>query len=87
MIALNRSVRDRAGLEAYWKAAPPTFEGRGARFLSVYAPLTPLELMSSLEGVVLIEFPDVAATSSSGARRSRNGCEPSCWRSRWSCAG
>ncbi len=61
MIALNRSVSDRAGLEAYWKAAPPTFEGRGAKFLSVYTPLTPLELMSSLEGVVLIEFPDVAA--------------------------
>ena len=28
---------------------------------SVYTPLTPLELMGSLEGVVLIEFPDVAA--------------------------
>jgi uncharacterized protein (DUF1330 family) len=61
MIALNRSVHDRQKLEAYWKAAGPTFEGRGAKFLSVYTPLAPLELMGSLEGVVLIEFPDVAA--------------------------
>jgi uncharacterized protein (DUF1330 family) len=61
MIALNRTVHDRQKLEAYWKAAAPTFEGRGAKFLSVYTPLVPPELMGSLEGVVLIEFPDVAA--------------------------
>jgi uncharacterized protein (DUF1330 family) len=61
MIALNRSVHDRQKLEAYWKAAGPTFEGRGAKFLSIYTPLAPLELMGPLEGVVLIEFPDVAA--------------------------
>jgi uncharacterized protein (DUF1330 family) len=61
MIALNRSVHDRQKLEAYWKAAGPTFDGWGAKFLSVYTPLTPLELMGPLEGVVLIEFPDVAA--------------------------
>lgn len=60
MIALNRSVHDRQKLEAYWKAAGPTFEGRGAKFLSIYTPLAPLELMGPLEGVVLIEFPDVA---------------------------
>jgi hypothetical protein len=29
-IALNRSVHDRQKLAAYWKAAGPTFEGRGA---------------------------------------------------------
>jgi hypothetical protein len=29
MIALNRRVHDRENLEAYWKAAGPTFEGRG----------------------------------------------------------
>jgi uncharacterized protein (DUF1330 family) len=61
MIALNRSVHDRQNLEAYWRAAGPTFEGRGAKFLSIYTPLTSLELMRPLEGVVLIEFPDVAA--------------------------
>ena len=57
MIALNRRVHDRQKLEAYWRAAGATFEGRGAKPLSVYTPLTPLELMGSLEGVVLIEFP------------------------------
>lgn len=61
MIALNRGVHDRQKLEDYWKAAGPTFEGRGAKFLFVYTPLTPLESVGSLEGVVLIEFPDVAA--------------------------
>jgi uncharacterized protein (DUF1330 family) len=61
MIALNRSVHDLQKLESYWKAAGPTFEGRGAKFLSIYTPLAPLELMGPLEGVVLIEFPDVAA--------------------------
>jgi uncharacterized protein (DUF1330 family) len=38
MIALNRRVHDRQKLEAYWKAAGPTFEGRGAKFLSIYTP-------------------------------------------------
>ena len=61
MIALNRGVHDRQKLEDYWKAAGPTFEGRGAKFLSIYTPLTPLESVGRLEGVVLIEFPDVAA--------------------------
>jgi uncharacterized protein (DUF1330 family) len=61
MIALNRSVHDLQKLEAYWKAAGPTFEGRSSKSLSIYTPVTPLELMGPLEGVVLIEFPDVAA--------------------------
>jgi len=61
MIALNRRVHDLKKLEAYWKAAGPTFEGRGSKALSVYTPVTPLELIEPLEGVVLFEFPDVAA--------------------------
>jgi uncharacterized protein (DUF1330 family) len=61
LIALNRGVRDRQKLEAYWKATAPTFEGRCTKTLANYTPLTPLELMGPLEGVVLIEFPDVAA--------------------------
>ena len=65
MIALNRRVHDLQKLEAYWKAAGPTFEGRGSKSLSSYTPVTPLELMGPLEGVVLIEFPDVAAAKAS----------------------
>ena len=56
MIALNRRVHDRQKLESYWKAARPTFEGRGAKFLSSYTPVAPLELKGSLEGVVLLNF-------------------------------
>lgn len=60
MIALVRGVHDRQRLEKYWEAAGPTFEGFGAKRLAVYTPLTVFECMSSLEGVVLIEFPDLA---------------------------
>jgi uncharacterized protein (DUF1330 family) len=61
VIALNRSVHDRQKLEAYWKASGPTLAGRGAKALSVYTPFTTLEAMGPLEGIVLIEFPDMAA--------------------------
>jgi len=64
-IALCRGVRDRRTLEEYWSAAPPTFQGSGARHLAVYTPLTVLEdLGHPLEGAVLIEFPDLAAAKS-----------------------
>ena len=43
MIALNRRVHDLQRLEAYWKAAGPTFEGRGSKALSSYTPVTPLD--------------------------------------------
>ena len=49
MIALNRSVHDLQKLEAYWKAAGPTFEGRDAKPLSSYTQVTPLEMMGPLE--------------------------------------
>ncbi|KRR10642.1 hypothetical protein CQ12_19430 [Bradyrhizobium jicamae] len=59
MIALNRGVHDRKKLDEYWKAAGPTFEGLGAKMLAIYTPLAPMELMGSLEGAVVIEFPDM----------------------------
>jgi uncharacterized protein (DUF1330 family) len=59
MIALNRTLRDRRKLEAYWKAAGPTFEGLGARRLATYTPLVLLEMMSPLDGAVVVEFPDL----------------------------
>jgi uncharacterized protein (DUF1330 family) len=61
MIALNRRTHDRQRLEAYWEAAGATLEGHGAKPLSFYAPVTAPELIGTLDGVVLIEFPDVAA--------------------------
>ena len=61
VIALNRSVRDLQKLEAYWKESGPTLAGRGAKALSVYTPFTTLESIGPVEGIVLIEFPDMAA--------------------------
>src|SRR5690349_8929373 len=61
VIALNRSVHDLKRLEAYWKASGPTLAGRGAKLLSLYTPFATLESMGPLEGIVLIEFPDMAA--------------------------
>jgi uncharacterized protein (DUF1330 family) len=61
VIALNRSVHDLQKLQAYWKASGPTLAGRGAKVLSVYTPFAALESMGPLEGIVLIEFPDMAA--------------------------
>src|SRR5262245_24908438 len=60
MIALNTAVHDRQKLEEYWKASPATFKGFGSKALAVYTPLTRLEGTWPLEGVVVIEFPDVA---------------------------
>ncbi|PWE78219.1 hypothetical protein XF30_17155 [Bradyrhizobium sp. SUTN9-2] len=59
MIALNRGVHDWKKLDEYWKAAGPSFEGLGAKRLAIYTPLTALEVMGPLEGVVEIEFPDL----------------------------
>ena len=61
VIALNRSVHDLQKLEEYWKASGPTLAGRGAKALSVYTPFATLESTGPLEGIVLIEFPDMAA--------------------------
>ena len=64
-IALCRGVRDRRALEEYWSAVPPTFQGFGAKPLSVYTPLTLVEHSGHpLEGAVLIEFPDLTAAKS-----------------------
>ena len=59
VIGLNRAVRDRQKLEAFWKAAAPTFEGLGAKRLAIYTPLTPLVLLGPLEAAFVYEFPDV----------------------------
>ena len=61
LIALNRRTFDRKKLEAYWDATGPTLEGRGAAPLSFYKPIAPLESTGTLDGVVLLEFPDMAA--------------------------
>jgi uncharacterized protein (DUF1330 family) len=80
VIALTRSVYDLQKLEAYWRASGPTLAGRSAKALSVYAPFAALEAMGPLEGIVLIEFPDMAAARAwyespayQEAKQHRNG--------------
>jgi uncharacterized protein (DUF1330 family) len=59
-IALVRAVHQRQKLEDYWQAARPTFADTGMKPLAIYTPLTLLEKLGPLEGVVLLEFPDLA---------------------------
>lgn len=50
-------------IDKNWKSVgrqpAPTFEGLGAKVLAIYTSY-PMEWMGSLEGAVVIEFPDVA---------------------------
>ena len=61
VIAYVRRVHDRKGLEAYWASVGPTFAGTGAKPISVYTPFQLVEGDGPVEGVVLVEFPDVEA--------------------------
>ncbi len=64
LMAFVRRVHDRKGLETYWSKVGPTFEGTGAKPLSVYTPFELVEGDRPVEGVVLVEFPDVEAARS-----------------------
>ena len=86
VIALNRSVHDLQKLEAYWKASGPTLAGRGAKVLSLNTPFATMEAMGPLEGIVLIEFPDMAAAKAwyespayQNAKRQRDGAADGEW--------
>ena len=59
LIAMTKGVNDRRGLEEYWSRAGVTFEGTGARRLAIYTPFELLEGKGPVEGVALIEFPDM----------------------------
>jgi len=61
VIAITTAVHDRRGLEEYWARAGTAFEGTGASRLAIYTPFTLLEGNGPIEGVALIEFPDMAA--------------------------
>lgn len=59
LIATVRRVQDRKGLEEYWSRVGPTFEGTGAKPLAVYTQFKMMEGDGPVEGVVLVEFPNV----------------------------
>jgi uncharacterized protein (DUF1330 family) len=64
VIATIKSVNDRRNLEEYWSRAGETlFEGTGAKPLAIYTPFKLLEGKGPVEGVALIEFPDMESAS------------------------
>jgi uncharacterized protein (DUF1330 family) len=63
VIATTKGVNDRRGLEEYWSRAGVTFEGTGAKRLAIYTPFKLLEGKGPIEGVTLIEFPDMESAS------------------------
>ena len=63
LIATIKGVQDRHGLEQYWAHVGPTFAGSGATPLAVYTPFKKLEGDGPIEGMALIEFPDMAAAT------------------------
>jgi uncharacterized protein (DUF1330 family) len=63
VITITKSVNDRRGLEEYWSRAGVTFQGTGAARLAIYTPFKLLEGNGPIEGVALIEFPDMETAS------------------------
>jgi uncharacterized protein (DUF1330 family) len=61
VMAFVRRVHDRKGLEAYWAHVAPTFEGTGAKPISVYTPFQLAEGEGPVESAVLVEFPHIEA--------------------------
>jgi uncharacterized protein (DUF1330 family) len=59
LIAITRHVNDRKKLEEYWSNAGPAFEGIAVKRLAVYAPFKRLEGDTPIEGIALMEFPDM----------------------------
>jgi len=59
VVATIRSVQNRKALEEYWAQVRPTFEGTGAKHLAVYTPFKQIEGESPVEGMVVMEFPDM----------------------------
>lgn len=58
LMAFVRRVHDRKRLEAYWSRVGPTFQGTGAKPISVYTPFQLVEGEGPVESTVLVEFPD-----------------------------
>ncbi len=59
VVATIRNVQDRKALEAYWAHVGPTFEGTGVKPLAVYTPFKQMDGEGPVQGMVVIEFPDM----------------------------
>ena len=61
LLATVESVKDRRRLEEYWSRVGATFEGYGAKHLAAYTPFKLLEGKGPIEGIAVIDFPDMEA--------------------------
>ena len=64
LIAICRGATDRRGLEEYWERVMPTFQGIDIKPLAVYSPFKVMEGKGPVEGIVMIEFPDMDTAAS-----------------------
>ena len=52
-------MEDRASMERYFETVAPTFAGTGMKPLSIYQDLRHVEGAGPVDGIVLLEFPDM----------------------------
>jgi uncharacterized protein (DUF1330 family) len=59
MIVTIKTVKDRPSMDQYWAKVVATFADTGVKPLSVYTPLKIVEGEGPIDGMVLVEFPDM----------------------------
>src|ERR1700686_4285118 len=64
LVYICQAVRDRAGLERYWRDAPAAYPQNNVDVLAAYAPCEVLDADQDerVEGVVIAEFPPFEQT-------------------------
>jgi len=64
LVYICQAVRDRAGLERYWRDSPPTYPNNNVDVLAGYGPceLLDADQEERVEGVVIAEFPPFEQT-------------------------
>lgn len=59
MIVTIKNVKDRRSMEQYFATVVPTLADSGIKPLSIYRPFRIVEGEGPIDGIVLIEFPDM----------------------------
>jgi uncharacterized protein (DUF1330 family) len=59
MIVTIKDVKDRRSMEQYFEQVAPTFDDTGVKVLSAYTPFKIVEGEGPIDGMVLLEFPDM----------------------------
>lgn len=63
MIVTIRNVKDRHSMDQYFANVDATFADTGVKPLSIYRPFQLVEGDGPIEGMVLLEFPDMEAAN------------------------